>query len=41
LFRDFKEYSYVSALMREHKAVYYIDKIEFFVDEKLFSEIYY
>jgi len=41
LFRDFKEYSYVSAFMREYKAVYYIDKIEFFIDEKLFSEIYY
>ncbi|MDP8253026.1 MAG: hypothetical protein P9X27_01325 [Candidatus Kaelpia aquatica] len=41
LFRDFKEYSYVSVLEKEYKAVYYIDKIEFFIDEKLFSEIYY
>ncbi|MDP8216536.1 MAG: hypothetical protein P9L98_04395 [Candidatus Kaelpia imicola] len=41
LFRDFKEYNYTSALTREYRAVYFIDKIKFFVDEKLFSEIYY
>ena len=41
LFRDFKEYLYISALMKNYKAIYYIDKIEFFIDEKPFSTLFY
>ncbi len=41
LFRDFKEYIYKSTLMRDYKAIYYIDKIEFYIDEKLFSTLFY
>ncbi|MDD5614255.1 MAG: hypothetical protein PHQ54_04195 [Candidatus Omnitrophica bacterium] len=41
LFRDFKEYAYVSPMFKSHRVVYFIDRIEFFIDDKLFSEIYY
>jgi outer membrane protein assembly factor BamD (BamD/ComL family) len=32
LFRDFKEFKYLSPLGRVHRAVFYIDKIEFLID---------
>jgi len=41
LFKDFKEYEYVSSLLREHKAVYYIDKVEFYIQGELFAKISY
>jgi len=41
LFRAFKNYAYTSALRRRHKALYFIDKIEFYVNGKLFTTISY
>jgi outer membrane protein assembly factor BamD (BamD/ComL family) len=41
LFRDFKEYKYSPSYSKNYKAVYFIDKIEFYVDEVLFTKIYY
>lgn len=41
VFSDFKEYSYVSPLFRKHKAVYFIDKAEFYIDSELFTKITY
>ena len=41
LFRDFKEYTYTSALSITYKAVYFIDKVEFYRDDKLFTEVFY
>lgn len=39
LFRVFKKYQYRSPLYKHHKAIYYIDKVEFYIDEKLFTKI--
>jgi outer membrane protein assembly factor BamD (BamD/ComL family) len=41
LFRDFKEYSYVSAFSIKYKAVYYIDTVKFYRNDELFSEVRY
>lgn len=41
LFRESKEYKYRSALFRKHKAVYYIDRAEFYIDGELFAKISY
>ncbi len=41
LFRNFKEYKYLSPLSRKYRALYYIDKIEFYVDGELFAQISY
>jgi outer membrane protein assembly factor BamD (BamD/ComL family) len=39
LFRDFKEYKYSSPLQKKYRAVYYIDKAEFYLNGELFEEI--
>jgi outer membrane protein assembly factor BamD (BamD/ComL family) len=39
LFRVFKNYQYRSPLSLSHRAVYYIDRVEFYIDEDLFAEI--
>ena len=39
IFRDFKEYRYQSPLAREHKVIFHIDHIEFFVKGERFAEI--
>jgi len=41
LFRDFKEFRYLSPLHRRYKAVHFIDKIEFYIDGELFAQISY
>ena len=41
LFRDFKEYQYRSPSYRRYKAVYYIDRVEFYIDGKQFAQILY
>lgn len=41
LFRESKEYKYRSALFRKYKAVYYIDRAEFYIDGELFAKISY
>jgi outer membrane protein assembly factor BamD (BamD/ComL family) len=41
LFKDYKEHKYRSPLLRELKAVYYIDKVEFYVQGELFAKISY
>ncbi|MDP8259916.1 MAG: outer membrane protein assembly factor BamD [Candidatus Gygaella obscura] len=40
LFRDYKVFRLRSDF-KEYKALYYIDKVEFFVDDKIFQEINY
>ena len=39
LFRDFKELQYVSAMSKKYKALYFIDKIEIYIDNELFAQI--
>ncbi len=39
LFRESKEFKYLSPFYREHKIVYSINKIEFYIDGELFEEI--
>ncbi|MCG8431518.1 MAG: hypothetical protein MJA29_10145 [Candidatus Omnitrophica bacterium] len=41
LFRDSREFEYLSCLQRNLKVVYYIDKVEFYVNEELFTRIPY
>jgi hypothetical protein len=41
LFREFKEFQYVSALNRKYRAVHFIDRIEFYRDGELFEQISY
>lgn len=41
VFRDHKEYLYTSALGRKYRVVYYIDKVEFYIDGELFEKISY
>lgn len=41
LFRDFKEYTYVSPLSKKYKVVYFIDKIEIYIDENSFAQVAY
>ena len=39
VFRDFKEYSYLSALDKEYKIVYFIDRVEIYIGGDLFAKI--
>jgi len=39
LFSDFKEYTYTAPASRKYKAIYYIDRVEIFIDEEFFTEI--
>lgn len=39
LFRESKEITYVSALSKKYKAVYFIDKVDAYIDEKPFAQI--
>lgn len=41
LFRDFKEFLYLSPLARKHKATHFIDKVEFTIDGEPFAQITY
>lgn len=41
LFRNSKEYKYQSPLYRKHRVVYYIDKVEFYIEGELFAQIPY
>ena len=41
IFRDSKTYAYQSPLYHKLKAVYYIDRIEFYVDKELLAKITY
>jgi outer membrane protein assembly factor BamD (BamD/ComL family) len=41
LFRDFKEFEYLSLLNRKYRAVHFIDKVEFYIDGELFTQISY
>ncbi len=41
LFRNSKEFKYLSALRKKYKAVYYIDKVEFYVNNELYAQISY
>ncbi|MFH1458835.1 MAG: outer membrane protein assembly factor BamD [Candidatus Omnitrophota bacterium] len=41
LFSEFKEYSYTSPLNYKYKAIYFIDRVEFYINGELFEEIYF
>jgi len=41
LFRDYKTYKYISPMHKRYKAVYFIDKVEFYRDDKQFSVLSY
>ena len=41
VFRDFKEYEFQSPFLRNYKAIFYIDKIEFYARGELFAKILY
>jgi len=41
LFRDYKSYKYISPMRKRYKAVYFIDKVEFYKDDKQFSVLSY
>ncbi|MBN3040628.1 MAG: hypothetical protein JW867_05830 [Candidatus Omnitrophica bacterium] len=41
LFRKYKEYRYKSPMAKNYKALYYIDKVQIYLDEELFAEIPY
>ena len=41
VFRDFQEYRYQSSLGRKYRAVFQIDKIEFYVQGEMFAQIRY
>lgn len=41
LFRDFKEYKYKSLLFNSYTALYFINRIEFYINEELFTKILY
>ena len=41
IFRDSEEYIYKSPLNRKHLAVYFIDKIEFYVEGNLLAQVSY
>ncbi|MFC1804732.1 tol-pal system YbgF family protein [Candidatus Omnitrophota bacterium] len=40
-FRESKEHQYRSPLNRKHKVIYFIDKVEFYVDGELFEKVSY
>lgn len=39
LFRDFKELKYSSPFSKNYQALYFIDKIQIYIDDELFTEI--
>ncbi|MFH2137527.1 MAG: hypothetical protein ABII88_03330 [Candidatus Omnitrophota bacterium] len=39
LFSDFKENKYLSPLNKKYKALYFIDRVEFYIDGKIFEKI--
>jgi len=39
LFRDYKELFYRSAFSKNYKALYFIDKIEIYINDKLFNRV--
>lgn len=41
LFIESKESKYLSAFLRNHKAVYSIDKVEFYIDDRFVTKVYY
>ncbi len=41
VFRDFKEYSFLSPMNNQYRAVFHIDKIEIFLNGEPFAEISY
>jgi hypothetical protein len=41
LFRDYKIYKYISPMHIRYKAVYFIDKVEFYKDDKQFTILSY
>lgn len=41
IFKDFREYNFLSPLRRAHKATYNINKIEFFIEGEFFAKISY
>ncbi len=41
LFSEFKELSYISPLDLHYKAIYFIDRIEIYINEELFEKIYF
>ena len=41
LFSEFKEHTYISSFSREYKAIFFIDKVEIYIDEEFFSKISY
>ena len=41
VFEESKDYTYVSPLFTNHKVLFFIDRIEFYVEEKLFAKMDY
>ncbi|MCQ9207950.1 MAG: outer membrane protein assembly factor BamD [Omnitrophica bacterium] len=41
LFENSKEYYYLSPFAKEYKVVYFIEKVEFYIDGELFAKIFY
>lgn len=41
LFKNSKEYKYKSPLCKKYKVIYYIDKVQFYLEGKLFEQISY
>lgn len=41
IFREFKEYKFVSTLQRRHRIIYHIDQFEFYVEDNLLANITY
>lgn len=41
LFSDFKEYKYRSPFFNKYKAIYFIDRVEIYINGKLFAEVLY
>ncbi|KPK98510.1 MAG: hypothetical protein AMJ95_03865 [Omnitrophica WOR_2 bacterium SM23_72] len=41
LFRDYKQFQYLSPLQKKHKAIHFIDRIEFYIDDEFFAQISY
>ncbi len=39
LFSNFKEYKYVSSFYKKYKVVYFIDRVEIYINDKLFAKI--
>ncbi len=39
IFNDKKSYKFISGFQRQHKLVYYINKVELYVNGELFTEV--